>query len=24
MDEKLIERLRGGVAPHVDFGEAAP
>ena len=23
MDEELIERLRGGVAPHVEFGEAA-
>ena len=23
MDEALIERLRGGVAPHVDFDEAA-
>ena len=22
MDEELIDRLRGGVAPHVDFGEA--
>lgn len=21
MDEELIDRLRGGVAPHVDFGE---
>jgi predicted protein tyrosine phosphatase len=23
MDEELIDRLRGGVAPHVDFGGAA-
>lgn len=23
MDEELIDRLRGGVVPHVDFGDAA-
>ena len=23
MDEELIDRLRGAVAPHVDFGDAA-
>lgn len=23
MDEELIDRLRGGVEPHVDFGEAS-
>jgi predicted protein tyrosine phosphatase len=23
MDEELIDRLRGGVAPHIDFGDAA-
>jgi predicted protein tyrosine phosphatase len=23
MDEELIDRLRGGVAPHVDFGDAS-
>lgn len=23
MDEDLVDRLRGGVAPHVDFGKAA-
>ena len=23
MDEELIDRLRGGVAPHADFGEGA-
>jgi predicted protein tyrosine phosphatase len=23
MDEELVDRLRGGVAPHVDFGDAA-